>query len=62
MRRVFNHPCPTMKPPVRRSLIMSFDDHPPERRFAGRIDTVTVDAVFAFVRGRGMGQTPLVVR
>lgn len=41
---------------------VSFDDHPPERRFAGRIDTVTVDAVFAFVRGQGMGQAPLVVR
>jgi hypothetical protein len=41
---------------------VSFDDHPPQRRFAGRIDTVTVDAVFAFVRAQGMGEAPRVVR
>jgi hypothetical protein len=41
---------------------VAFDDHPDERRFAGRIDTVTVDSVFAFVRSAGLAGEPLVVR
>jgi hypothetical protein len=41
---------------------VAFDDHPNERRFAGRIDTVTVDSVFAFVRSAGLAGEPLVVR
>jgi hypothetical protein len=105
MRRVFNHPCPTMKPLVRRSLIalalaaaLAFTLAVSDARAVGRQrglglvgggargavddrsgdgggaealraqpalhfpDTVTVDALFGFVRGQGMGQTPLVVR
>jgi hypothetical protein len=41
---------------------VAFDDHPNERRFAGHIDTVTVDSVFAFVRSAGLAGEPLVVR
>jgi hypothetical protein len=41
---------------------VAFDDHPNSRRFAGRIDTVTVDSVFAFVRSAGLAGEPLVVR
>ncbi|MEW6704886.1 MAG: DUF2145 domain-containing protein [Pseudomonadota bacterium] len=41
---------------------VAFDDHPNERRFAGRIDTVTVDSVFAFVRSAGLAGEPQVVR
>jgi hypothetical protein len=41
---------------------VAFDDHPNSRRFAGRIDTVTVDSVFAFVRSAGLAAEPLVVR
>ncbi len=31
---------------------IAFDDHPFERRMAGRIDTVTVDSVFRFMKQR----------
>jgi hypothetical protein len=31
---------------------IAFDDHPSERRWAGQIDTVTVESVFAFVASR----------
>ena len=41
---------------------IAFDDHPSADRFAGRIDTVTVDAVFDFLRERGLGRAPHVVR
>ena len=41
---------------------VAFDDHPNSRRFAGRIDTVTVDSVFAFVRSAGLAGDTIVVR
>jgi len=41
---------------------IAFDDHPPSQRFAGRISTVTVDSVFAFLRTAGLGGEPQVVR
>jgi hypothetical protein len=41
---------------------IAFDDHPDARRYAGRIDTVTVDSVFAFMRSSGLAGEPLVVR
>lgn len=41
---------------------ITFDDHPNARRFSGRIDTVTVDSVFAFVHDTGLGGDVRVVR
>ena len=41
---------------------VSFDDHPPELRFTGRIRTVTVDSVFAWLQRSAMGGETLVVR
>ena len=41
---------------------VAFDDHPNEKRFSGRIETVTVDSVFAWLQRTGMGSAPLVVR
>lgn len=35
-----------------------FDDHPNDRRFAGRIDTITVDSVFEWLTRSGLG-TPV---
>lgn len=32
---------------------VAFDDHPPERRWAGRIDTVTVESLATFFADRG---------
>jgi hypothetical protein len=32
---------------------VAFDDHPDERRYAGRIDTTTVEAAAAFLQARG---------
>ena len=41
---------------------VSFDDHPPGLRFTGRIRTVTVDSVFAWLQRSAMGGETLVVR
>lgn len=41
---------------------VAFDDHPFDRRMAGQIDTVTVDAVVRFVRRTDAGATEFVVR
>ncbi len=38
------------------SAHIAFDDHPNEKRFADRIDTVTVDSVFAWLHSSGLGQ------
>lgn len=40
---------------------IAFDDHPNARRFSDRIDTVTVDSVFAWVAAAGWGQAAVVV-
>lgn len=32
---------------------IAFDDHPDERRYAGRIDTTTVESIAAFLQARG---------
>ena len=34
---------------------IAFDDHPPERRFAGRIDTVSVESVAGFILRQAAG-------
>lgn len=38
---------------------VAFDDHPNEKRFADRIETVTADSVFAWLQRSGLGK-PLV--
>lgn len=41
---------------------VAFDDHPNEKRFADRIETVTVDSVFAWLNRSGLGGPVQVVR
>lgn len=41
---------------------IAFDDHPNEKRFADRIETVTVDSVFAWMARSGLGGAVHVVR
>lgn len=38
---------------------VAFDDHPNEKRFSDRIETVTVDSVFAWLGRAGLGQAPV---
>lgn len=40
---------------------VAFDDHPNEKRFADRIETVTVDSVFAWLQRSGLGTPPVVL-
>jgi hypothetical protein len=41
---------------------ITFDDHPTGERFAGRIDTVTVDSVFAWLVRANLGRAPVAIR
>ena len=41
---------------------VAFDDHPNEKRFSDRIETVTVDSVFAWLNRTGLGSAVQVVR
>jgi hypothetical protein len=41
---------------------VAFDDHPNSKRFADRIETVTVDSVFAWLQRSGLGGAEFVVR
>lgn len=41
---------------------IAFDDHPNEKRFEGRIETVTVDSVFAWLKRAGLGGPVQVIR
>ncbi|WP_284616156.1 DUF2145 domain-containing protein [Aquabacterium humicola] len=41
---------------------IAFDDHPNEKRFADRIETVTVDSVFEWLQRSGLGSAPVTVR
>jgi hypothetical protein len=41
---------------------VAFDDHPPSRRFSGRIDTVTVDSVFDFLAREHLAGAPQTLR
>jgi len=41
---------------------VAFDDHPNEKRFTDRIETVTVDSVFAWLQRSGLGQATIEVR
>jgi hypothetical protein len=44
------------------SANVAFDDHPDHRRYAGRIDTVTVDSVFLWLGRTGLGSRPIAIR
>ena len=41
---------------------IAFDDHPNEKRFTDRIETVTVDSMFTWLQRSGMAGTPVVVK
>jgi hypothetical protein len=41
---------------------IAFDDHPNAKRFSDRIETVTVDSVFAWLQRSGLGSAALVIR
>jgi hypothetical protein len=41
---------------------VAFDDHPSDKRFSDRIETVTVDSVFAWLNRSGLGGAVQVVR
>ncbi|MBO9514609.1 MAG: DUF2145 domain-containing protein [Variovorax sp.] len=44
------------------SANVAFDDHPNEKRFTDRIETVTVDSVFAWMPRAGLGGAPVALR
>jgi len=44
------------------SANVAFDDHPNEKRFADRIETVTADSVFAWLQRAGLGGAPVQLR
>lgn len=44
------------------SANVAFDDHPSDKRFSDRIETVTVDSVFAWLPRAGLGAAPVVLR
>jgi hypothetical protein len=41
---------------------VAFDDHPNEKRFSDRIESVTVDSVFAWLQRSGLSATPVSLR
>ena len=41
---------------------IAFDDHPNDKRFADRIETVTVDSVFSWLQRSQLGAAPITVR
>lgn len=41
---------------------VAFDDHPPEKRFSDRIETVTVDSVFTWLTQSGLAEKPVSIR
>ena len=38
---------------------IAFDDHPNDKRFSDRIETVTVDSVFEWLQRAGLGAAPV---
>ncbi|MCJ0764689.1 DUF2145 domain-containing protein [Variovorax terrae] len=44
------------------SANVAFDDHPPGKRFSDRIETVTVDSVFAWLARARLGGAPVAIR
>ncbi len=43
------------------SANVAFDDHPNEKRFSDRIETVTVDSVFAWLQRSGLASAPATI-
>ncbi len=41
---------------------VAFDDHPNDKRFSDRIETVTVDSMFAWLTRARLGGSPLILR
>ena len=41
---------------------VAFDDHPNDKRFTDRIETVTVDSVFDWLARSGFGGSPAVLQ
>ncbi|HSV47242.1 MAG TPA: DUF2145 domain-containing protein [Ramlibacter sp.] len=41
---------------------VAFDDHPNEKRFSDRIETITVDSVFEWLQRSGLGGAPATLR
>lgn len=41
---------------------VAFDDHPNDKRFSDRIDTVTVDSVFTWLQRAALGAAPVTLR
>jgi hypothetical protein len=41
---------------------VAFDDHPNDKRFSDRIESVTVDSVFAWLQRAGLGAAPVTLR
>jgi hypothetical protein len=41
---------------------VAFDDHPNDKRFSDRIETVTVDSVFQWMQRSGLGAAPVTLR
>ncbi len=41
---------------------VAFDDHPNEKRFSDRIETVTVDSVFRWMQAAGLSASPVTLR
>lgn len=41
---------------------IAFDDHPAAKRFADRIETVTVDSVFAWMARAGLASAPVILQ
>jgi hypothetical protein len=41
---------------------VAFDDHPSEKRYSDRIETVTVDSVFAWLQRAGLAGAPVTLR
>ncbi len=44
------------------SANIAFDDHPNEKRFSDRIETVTVDSVFSWLPRAGLGAAPVTLK
>lgn len=44
------------------SANVAFDDHPNDKRFSDRIETVTVDSVFAWLPRAGLGAAPVTLK
>jgi hypothetical protein len=44
------------------SANVAFDDHPDAKRYADRIETVTVDSIFRWMVRSGLGERPVVLR